>query len=126
MIQFRWFMWQLVWRFKIMSRRDASLRDLLKDKQLIIRIQVQSCIRYLGFDDGSVLLIKNFSAEPSLTLECASVQLAKNMIHSATVGDNFWLLALRDRRIKMTGDMGLLLWFFGLCRHLKLRRMVRR
>ncbi len=113
-------MWQLYWRFKIISWFDKDLKQLLDNKQLIIKVIVNEQSRYLGFDDGNIMLLKEFSAPATLELTCNSVELASNIVSSASTGDNFWLMAIRDQRVRVNGDMGILLWFFGLCRHLPL------
>ena len=118
MLKFRWFMWQLAWRFKVTCWFNKNLKQLLANKQLIIKMIINDESRYLGFEDGNILLLKELSTPATLELTYSSVELATSIIYSAIKGDNFWLKAIRDRRVSVNGDMGILLWFFGLCRHL--------
>lgn len=107
-------------KMRLMRLFRLELRHLLAGKRAVMAIEVGEKTIYLIFDNGNVGYRSFSTQEPRVTVNFRSMSLAKNVIRSAMLGDQFWLSAMRDHRINVSGDMSVLLWFFALCRHLPL------
>jgi len=115
------FFYRVVLRMKLMRLFRPELRRLVSGKTVNIEVKLGGKVLYLAFFNGN-LTLKSTMTEPCLVkISFRSLSLAQNVIKSAMAGDQFWLVALRDHRVNVSGDMSVLLWFFSLCRHLPFR-----
>lgn len=112
-------------RFKLRMRLMAFLRPelkrLLANKTVDIEFEFDDRVFYMHFDNGVLSIRRQIADSPRVKLSFRSFSLTQNVIRSAMVGDQFWLSAMRDHRVNVTGDMSVVLWFFSLCRHLPFR-----
>ncbi len=109
-------------RMKIMRLFRPELRKLMANKKATIALELEEKKLYLNFNDGVISVSKSALHDIRATMSFRTFHLAQNVIRSAMTGDQFWLAAMRDHRVNVTGDMSVVLWLFSLCRHLPLRK----
>lgn len=115
------FCYRLVLRLRIMQLFRPALRNLIAGKTVNIELEFAGKTAYICFCDGSLSVRAQIEQASRVKVSFRSFSLARNVIRSAMVGDQFWISAMRDHRVNVTGDMSVILWFFSLCRHLPLR-----
>lgn len=108
-------------RMRLMAYFRPELRKLLAGKSVDIEFEFIDRSVFIHFDNGKVSLCRQVENPPRVKVSFRSFSLTQNVIRSAMVGDQFWLSAMRDHRVNVSGDMSVVLWFFSLCRHLPLR-----
>ncbi|HBF09321.1 MAG TPA: hypothetical protein DHW71_14425 [Gammaproteobacteria bacterium] len=108
-------------RMKFMRLLRPELRRLMANKTATLELELEDRSVFLGFNNGIVSVSKSAQHEIRAKMTFRTFHLAQNVIRSAMEGDQFWLAAMRDHRVSVTGDMSVVLWLFSLCRHLPLR-----
>ena len=108
-------------RMRLMACFRPELRKLLAGKVVDIEFEFVDRSVFLHFENGKVRLRRQVVSSPRVKVSFRSFSLTQNVIRSAMVGDQFWLSAMRDHRVNVSGDMSVVLWLFSLCRHLPLR-----
>lgn len=115
------FFYRLTLRLRMMQLFRPALRNLIAGKTVNIELEFNDKTIFICFSNGH-LSVRSHVEQPSrVKVSFRSFSLARNVIRSAMVGDQFWLSAMRDHRVNVTGDMSVILWFFSLCRHLPIR-----
>ena len=115
------FFYRLVLRLRIMQLFRPALRNLIAGKTVNIELECNNKTIFICFCDGRLSVRSQVEQPSRVKVSFRSFSLARNVIRSAMVGDQFWLSAMRDHRVNVSGDMSVILWFFSLCRHLPLR-----
>ncbi len=115
------FFYRLVLRLRVMQLFRPALRNLIVGKTVNIEMEFPNRTLFLCVIDGHISVKRQVEQPARVKVSFRSFFLAQNVIRSAMVGDQFWLSAMRDHRVNVTGDMSVILWFFSLCRHLPLR-----
>ena len=117
-MKLKWFSIQLVCRIWLMKTLKPSLKNLLAERVVVLDMAVEQEDIRIEINHGKLTLSSTTNIEPNVRVTYRSLALARNTIISAMKGDQFWLSALRDHRLTVSGDMSVLLWFFAICRHL--------
>ena len=116
-----WYFYRLVFRIRLMRMFRLELSKLLEGKSVDMEIEVEDRSLFLHFEGGKPSIRRKCDSPARVKLSFRSFALLQNVFRSAMAGDQFWLSAMRDHRVNITGDMSVVLWFFSLCRHLPLR-----
>ena len=117
----KWFGYRLAARIWLMCLFRPRLRELLEGKVAVIDLQVGEQQLLLEICNGQIQCVSTSTEINRVKIEFRSVPLAQNVVNAAIRGDQFWLTAMRDRRVVVSGDMSIVLWFFAACRHLAMR-----
>ena len=115
------FFYRLTLRLRMMQLFRPALRNLIAGKTVNIELEFNDKTIFICFSNGHLSVRSQVEQPSRVKVSFRSFSLARNVIRSAMVGDQFWLSAMRDHRVNVTGDMSVILWFFSLCRHLPIR-----
>ncbi|MES2662481.1 MAG: hypothetical protein V4629_04175 [Pseudomonadota bacterium] len=109
----------LCWRLNWFAQKRPVLRSLLKNRiwNLTVSIEGQHWLLNFNQEKVQIKLIEHMPTT-NVSLWFFSTSMAKTVFDSAIHGETFWLTALRDQRMKVKGDMGLVIFLFSICRHL--------
>jgi len=99
-----------------------SLRQVLAERVVVIDMVIGDTSQQIELSHGKIRLLYAGQHKAHVKVEYRSLALAQNVIQSAIRGNNFWLTAMRDHRLIVTGDISSLVWFFAMCRHLQYKK----
>ena len=117
-----WFLlWVLGIRMWWLDRKNEDFQRKLADQDIVLQFQTHDgkIARHYIIKDERVHAFGGAHTEPSLTLSFKDADYAVETISKAGKDPMIFMKGMQTQDIKALGDVGLMMWFMGLAKHLK-------
>lgn len=116
-----WFLlWVLGLRMSWLSRKNEDFQRKLEGQDIVLQFRTESgnVARHYVVKNGNVHANPGLADSPSMTLAFRDAEFAYDTIMAASKDPSIFMQGMQAQDIKVTGDVGLMMWFMGLMKYL--------
>lgn len=118
-MKFRLLLWALGFLMQRASRKKATFKTAIAEKKVAFQIQTQDVriARHYIINQGDVTSKSGVYPNPDFVITFINPDYGFKVLASGK--PNLFMQGIQDQKIKIDGDLSLVMWFQSITRHLR-------